>query len=276
MKDEGNPIQIVYKLIMNSGYGKSIMKAIESELKIKKNKIMPIRELKDGTDVNELWCYIDKNYHKIKSITPIAGSINTIVEVFKPIIEHFSRPQVGVEILSMSKRIMNEVMTTAEDNDMMIYYQDTDSMHISCENIPKLANIFREKYHRELIGKAMGQFHTDFDHHTAVNDADVYARNTIICGKKFYLDELVGLDKDNNEVVDYHIRMKGVCNQAILYECDKRNINPLQLYDLLYDGEEIEFDLLCGGTKPCFRFNSNYTIKSETKFIRTSRCILPE
>ena len=34
MKAAKNPVELVYKLIMNSGYGKSIMKAIETETKI--------------------------------------------------------------------------------------------------------------------------------------------------------------------------------------------------------------------------------------------------
>jgi len=34
---------------------------------------------------------------------------------------------IGVMILSISKRIMNEVICTAEDNKIPIYYQDTDS-----------------------------------------------------------------------------------------------------------------------------------------------------
>ena len=35
----------------------------------------------------------------------------------------------GVSLLSMSKRIMNEIMCLAEDLGIKIYYQDIDSMH---------------------------------------------------------------------------------------------------------------------------------------------------
>lgn len=41
-------------------------------------------------------------------------------------------------VLSMSKRIMNEVMCTAEDIGCKIYYQDTDSMQMSKEDVEKL------------------------------------------------------------------------------------------------------------------------------------------
>ena len=37
---------------------------------------------------------------------------------------------VGVSILSMNKRRMNEVITNAEDNNIEIHHQDTNSMSI--------------------------------------------------------------------------------------------------------------------------------------------------
>ena len=36
----------------------------------------------------------------------------------------------GIGILSMSKRIMNEVICLVEDLNIKIFYQDTDSMHL--------------------------------------------------------------------------------------------------------------------------------------------------
>ena len=40
-----------------------------------------------------------------------------------PILEHFNRVHIGIEILSMSKRIMNEVLYTAEENGMKYFIQ---------------------------------------------------------------------------------------------------------------------------------------------------------
>ena len=62
----------------------------------------------------------------------------------------------------MSKRIMNEVMCLAEDMKIKINYQDTDSMHIESDKIEGLAKQYFVRYGRELIGKSMGQFHSDF------------------------------------------------------------------------------------------------------------------
>ena len=58
---------------------------------------------------------------------------------------------------------MNEVMCLAEDNGIKVFYQDTDSMMLYDKNVGALGNLFKEEYGRELIGEAMGQFHTDFE-----------------------------------------------------------------------------------------------------------------
>ena len=62
----------------------------------------------------------------------------------KSILNHFNYSHCGVEILSMSKRIMNEVMTLAEDGGLNIWYQDTDSMHINYEEVELLALAFKK------------------------------------------------------------------------------------------------------------------------------------
>ena len=90
-------------------------------------------------------------------------------------------------------------------------------------------------------------------------------------GKKCYVDELVLLDKDGNptidedgdEIKDYHIRMKGVSNKAILRRCEEMNVTPKDLYNRLYEGEMIDFDLLLGNdNKTSFAFGKNMTVSS--------------
>ena len=131
----------------------------------------------------------------------------------------------------MSKRIMNEVMCLAEDNDIKIYYQDTDSMHIEENKIPELEDLYRKKYGRELNGKMMEQFHTDFDFDSVT---EPLAITSIIISKKIYYDH-VQCDNDVKKYVvktegikhnveittektfryEDHIRMKGVSKGAI-------------------------------------------------------------
>ena len=149
-KREGNSIQQVMKLIMNSGYGKSIQKPIKTDTKyIKKEKLDH---------------YIYDHYHNIEEVSFIQDSDTAIVKINNQFINQFNNCVFGVSVLSMSKRIMNEVMCLAEDLKIPIYYQDTDSMHVVHEKIPLLAEEFKKKYGRELIGEnIMGCFHNDFD-----------------------------------------------------------------------------------------------------------------
>ena len=51
---------------------------------------------------------------------------------------------------------MNEVMCLAYDNNIGIYYQDTDSMHIENDKLKQLEELFEKKYDRKLIGKSLG------------------------------------------------------------------------------------------------------------------------
>ena len=162
----------------------------------------------------------------------------------------------------MSKRIMNEVMCLAEDEKLNIYYQDTDSMHINTEQVKILAEKYKVKYDRDLIGKGMGQFHTDFDSEKI--KGDIWAKESIFLGKKCYLDVLTGNDGN----IDYHIRMKGVSEDSIKDYAYKNNKTILDVYTDLYNGEEITFDLCCEGSKVNFEFKKNMEIVSRDKFER--------
>ena len=61
---------------------------------------------------------------------------------------HYNYCHCGVEIVSMSKRIMDEVMTLAEDLDWSIFCRDTDSMHINYDEVEILTKAFKAKYGR--------------------------------------------------------------------------------------------------------------------------------
>ena len=67
------------------------------------------------------------------------------IKVSKPIYEFCSNTLLWVQILSMSKRIMNEVMFTAEDLDIKIIYQDTDNMHIEKSRIKDLTEEYKHR-----------------------------------------------------------------------------------------------------------------------------------
>jgi len=255
LKAQGNPLQEVYKLIMNGAYGKTLQGAYDEKI-----------SFIYGED--KLNAFVAKNYNSIDYYVPFGNDDfkKYRVKLIKPINNVFNNVACGVEVLAVSKRIMNEVMCLAEDNDMKIYYQDTDSMHIEDRHINPLSELYKKMYNRDLIGKNMGQFHSDFSSDTIVKD--IIAVKSIFLGKKCYIDVLEGLDKNDNVVQDYHIRMKGINNSAIKYYCLTNNINEYNLYERLYNGEKIKLDLTAGGNKCSFEYNKDYTITSNSSFIR--------
>lgn len=243
-KKEGNPIQAVYKLIMNSAYGKTILKPIETSTQI-------------FDDEERFDKYFNRNYNSIIEYVDIKtdGETKRKVKTQNSILNHATYPQVGVEVLSMSKRIMNEVFDIAQANNLKIYYQDTDSMHIGYQDLQVLERKFKEKYGRELEGKDLGNFHVDFELQDSNGDEahNVKAVESYFLGKKMYIDQLVG-EVNNKEVSGYHIRMKGIPQGCFHHKCKEMNISPMQMYEKINglckeeEEDQITFDLTKGNT----------------------------
>ena len=260
-KEEGNPIQQVYKLFMNSAYGKSLLKPIDTDTDI-------IHKSKFDD-------YMNKHYNFVKEYCLLGD--NYFIKKIRTIDDHFNNCYFGVEVLSISKRIMNRVMTTAEEENIKIYYTDTDSLHIQYHKVKQLEKRFKEKYKKVLNGKQLGQFHIDFDLEEngkkALSDS-IISKKSIYLGKKSYIDYLEGETKEGEKLKGYHIRMKGTPNQSIMYECRERNINPFEFYDLLYNKDDenkkhiINIDMLCGGERINFKYNKLdvYSLSYKNKY----------
>ena len=258
-KTEKNPIQAVYKLIMNSAYGKTILKPITDDIEIvNKRKFNP----KTKTFEDNWTRYLGKQYNYIKEFTD-AGKV-MIVKKHKSILEHFNNAHIGVEVLSKSKNIMNKVMCLAEDLKLKMYTQDTDSIHIDYDEVAVLQEHYNKKYGTELIGNDMGQFHIDFDLDGSVGD--IWATDSIFLGKKSYIDKLESRDKDDNPIYGYHIRMKGITPSSIDYttklNSEDGTLDYMSLYENLFNGDKINFDLLCGGEKDMFKSNKDMSIRT--------------
>lgn len=264
-KAKGNPIQNVYKLLMNSAYGKTLLKPFDTETSYVKDE--------DFQDfVSRYYNYMVEAiaiYNTDPKRKEAFGDIKCWrVKKFTPIVEHFNNAICGVEILSMSKRIMMEVMTTAEDLNIPIYYTDTDSMHINEDGLPLLEKVYREKYGRELIGEDMGQFHTDFDLDGAKSET-IIATESIFVGKKTYLDKLEGVCKKTGEkLVDYHIRCKGVPSKSIKHLEEMTGKSLIDIYKQMLNGEEVEFDLTCNGMAIKFDVKSSMEVFTKYDFKR--------
>ena len=259
-KKEGNPVEVIFKLIMNASYGKTILKSSNFTYKCvnKNNKKFDIFQMNNFNRIIE--------YDEFKKFM--------LVKINKSIRDHYSCPHVGVNILDMSKRIMNEVQDIIYQNNKIVYYRDTDSLHILEKDVNLIAEKFKQKYNRNLIGNEMGQFHCDFNFNIN-KETDKYASNVksikFLClGKKFYIDELQAeVTKLNGEIKiekQYHIRGKGVSKYSIQNKARELKISEMELYEKLYEGEEIEFNLI-DDFHPKFTFENN-KVKNKFEFKR--------
>ncbi|ELP91469.1 hypothetical protein EIN_143190 [Entamoeba invadens IP1] len=174
-------------------------------------------------------------------------------ETNKPFDDFYVPNLIGVQILSMSKRIMNEVMCLAEELNIDTYYQDTDSVHIDKNKIELLEQKYKEIYGKTLRGGELKQFHPDFDELSG----DVYSKESYFLGKKAYIDVLTN-DKQEHAL---HMRMKGIPNNLL-----ENNENPIELYKKLYAGESYTFNLL--ELKHSFEFSKTFDIKTRENFTR--------
>ena len=241
---------------MNSCYGKTIQKPVKYEHKY-------IKE----SDLSKYWY---KNYYKIIECSKLANSNIYDVKIIKQINDQFNFTLLGVQVLSMSKRIMNEVMCLAFDLGIKIFYQDTDSMHIENSEISRLAAVYKNKFNRELIGKSMGQFHSDFDPIKGNKETPLSIESYFIA-KKIYIDKLT----DSSGAIDYHIRGKGITKNSIKHIADTKFKGDLmETYKALYKGESLTFDLTIG--QPSFAFSNDFTVSSRKEFLRNIKVELKE
>ena len=173
----------------------------------------------------------------------------------------------------------------AEDLNIPIFYQDTDSIHIHQSNLCLLANEFMKRYNRELIGKQLGQFHSDFNSFGSTDEMPVAVRSVFVM-KKGYIDQL----KNSTEEIAFHIRLKGIPSDLVVKKANELFPNDIQcfyedglaypmssvsdnneysvfhLYKHIYNNEMIEFDL-CESIKPSFELK-DMKVSTRDHFIR--------
>jgi hypothetical protein len=223
----------VCKLALNSLYGKTIVKPTEIKVVIK-----------DNDKVDD---YIRENFERLISMEECG--IQSILTLRKSKLGHSSLVHVGGMILSMARRMVNEVEDLATDLGVHVLYQDTDSLHVvdKCEDysggIENLIINYQKRYGKDLVGLNLGQF--DYD----LKGENKTSKKCIILGKKAYIH---WVDSENQKYV-----MSGVNSNAMNEHPDK-----LSLYERLFKGEEIAFDLAYGGG-PIFNYRDVVTTKEK-------------
>lgn len=257
LKAQNNPLQNAYKLILNASYGKLIQKPIKKTKKFLSGSYDRFSK------------YVIKNSNIIESYQKINENL-ILMSMKKSIIQHYTACHLACQVLSMSKRIMNEVMCLAEDNEIKIFYQDTDSMHLFDKDVKPLGELFKKKYNRELIGEAMGQFHTDFSVEDSERDKSysITAVESLFLAKKTYIDKLEYKTKLGEIKHEYHIRAKGV-PVKVIKELDDNYMNT---YQRLFNGEVLEFDLAAACP---LQMSKDYRARNTVKFMRKMSCQSP-
>lgn len=253
-KKDKNPIQVIYKLIMNASYGKTILKQTDYKVKIMNNS--------DEEDYNN---YLIKNYNRIKEIESYPN--HKIIKEYTALIDHKNCAHIGSHVLAQSKKIMNEIFYYCHHNGLKILYQDTDSCHLyqnHCQYLPK-----------KFIGEDLGLFHNDFSKEyiskfmkitnlKELPKGEIFSKRLYVLGKKMYCDELIytGLPNvlqcNTNDITVNHIRFKGCDTGMIEEQARIQNLTIPQLYEkMIHDknkgGVYAEFSEI-NSNKPHFKY----------------------
>ena len=141
------------------------------------------------------------------------------------------------------------------------------------DKINMLSEAFKQKYHRELIGNQLGNFHSDFEpinNHKETDKVSCHEVETPISIESYFITKKVYIHKltDSTGDIDYTIRCKGVTKQALIHRCYK--IGFMNLYKSLFEGHKQVFNL--AEQAPVFKFNDDFTVTSlenSTKTIKT-------
>jgi hypothetical protein len=202
------------KLMLNSSYGKTIMKKTTTK------KIIVSASKKSYDEKTKKWVnhkntkfesYVYNNFNTIRKYRKLNENNYEVEKICSD--NSYNRGHIGCAILSMSKRIMNEVFDVANDFGLPIYYTDTDSLHCNFEDIPSLENEYERRYNKVLTGNQLEQFHTDFDLKGAVSE--IYATKSIFLGKKSYIDYLESTNGKGETIHGHHIRLKGITEAGL-------------------------------------------------------------
>ena len=161
-------------------------------------------------------------------------------------------------------------------------------MHLATEDIPILEKAYNAKYGRELIGKQLGQFHSDFElSYKDVNGKkqsckQVESTELFAIAKKIYWDRLQGVQKDGDIAHGVHRRIKGIPASVLEAKCirdhKERELPDDQLkfctrdaYQNAFNLNAVTYDLLdVGGKHRKFsvEYSKNFEAKQRVKFLR--------
>lgn len=229
---------ILYKLYLVSSYG----------LFLSKYDDITTRNFKDQKEFD---VYMTRNPERIMSYSYINKSSKIIAKLMDVLNkDHYNYAHLGSIILSMAKRINNEILALAEDNNINIYYQSTDSILLKSKDVEKLTKLYKLKYGRDLIGNNLGQMKVEDEGNRA-----------FIAGKNQYIIRH-NTDDINNK---YRIRWTGASSELI----EKLIKSNVDIIDKLKTASEKEGFILLEKSEANYIINRNGEINiNNNKYIK--------
>ena len=229
-KKEKNPVQLLYKLMLNTAYGKTIQKPKDSKILWRCNSQTTEKNLIRTFGESIQYISTSKNSNMFK------------VKIRIGILNHWAMPHCGSLVLSQSKKIMNKFLVEFEDYS---YYTDTDSIFITETGY----NILKEKY-PEMIGDELGQLKEE--NHLNGNLVRI-TKAMFLAPKTYWIRE----ENEKGEVYDKFV-MKGIPQSSIDKVLKQKfNGNPeTMFYALINRKNGVLFDLLDGGDKVRMDFST--------------------
>ena len=176
---------------------------------------------------------------------------------------------ISVFVLSYYKRIMNEVFDIANTHNCPIYYTDTDSLHCNTDDLNTIENEYFNKYGKDLLGRQLGQFHTDFKLRGSVGE--IYATRSIYLGKKSYMNILESINDKGEIITGIKFRMKGIVDVALQHHANIHyNGDLFKLYEELAKGISMTITLNPKNVKVMFEYKNNaINTRADGSFTRT-------
>jgi len=232
LKKEGNPLELTVKLIMNATYGKLIERPHDS--RIVWFSATEEEALKKAAEAGSGYVYLEQ-----VEIRPDAKYPRWKLKYNVPQFNHANYAHCGGQVLAASKEIMYQVTTPLDD---VMCYTDTDSTIIPKHALQRLPTT--------LIGKNMGQFHTDlkwkYEENYAGHTAEPTAKVGLFLAKKTYALELHNIAIPGE--TQTHLRAKGIPNKTLLGTARRANLSPMDLFKKIRD-DGVDFNLILDGVR---------------------------
>jgi len=231
------------KLIMNSAYGKTIMKTSPTE-----KVYVPLFRNRKGIKTENPWRLTIFNQLQVTKSFRFVGDHQIELTRFKKD-NSYTLSKYGSMILAASKHVMNRVFNLMSDMKLPIYYTDTDSFVIDRSSRLLVADAFRVRYGQELVGDQLGQMHSDFSFKhegKSISPDLVHSTHFFPMAKKLYLHCLVATMPDGKVHHSIQFKSKGCTQSGLVYkarEYGEGDEGVVGLYRSLSLGHTIEVPL---------------------------------